>query len=460
MKTNHKLIILAMLLLALLPISCDDFLEVDVPDSQLTGEAVFTDTQTAEAALLNVYSKLRNSTLLVGDPNGIGILLGAASDELTVYSNDNSAEDAFYTNNLQPETTAITTLWNNTYNAIYSANAVMEGVEASGGIPEADKDRLFGEALFLRSVMHFYLMNMYGDVPYVSGTNYEVNTTIGKLSPEVLYPLLVADLQTAISVLPNEYPSAQRTRANKFTAIAFLSKVYLYMQDYAAAEMQASLVIDNALYAWNDDLSTVFLPDSPATVWQLQPAFAGESTLEAQYYVFFSGPPPSRSMTPSLVSAFETADERFAQWVGTVTEGSESWYYPYKYKVIEFGDTSMEYSTVMRLEELYLIRAEANAMLGNVSAAQADINKIRNRSGLGNTTASTQQQLLEAIVQERRIEFFAEHGQRWFDLKRLGLSNAVLSPEKPGWDATDILLPLPANELLINPNLLPQNPGY
>ncbi|MBC7458801.1 MAG: RagB/SusD family nutrient uptake outer membrane protein, partial [Bdellovibrionaceae bacterium] len=88
------------------------------------------------------------------------------------------------------------------------------------------------------------------------------------------------------------------------------------------------------------------------------------------------------------------------------------------------------------------------------------LNKIRLRAGLVETIAVSQQQLIEAISQERRWEFFTEYGHRFFDLKRTSTINTTLSGIKPGWDDTDVLFPLPQTELAANPNLRPQNPGY
>jgi len=114
----------------------------------------------------------------------------------------------------------------------------------------------------------------------------------------------------------------------------------------------------------------------------------------------------------------------------------------------------------LRLSELYLIRAEARAKQGFLSGAQDDLNVIRNLAGLPDTTASSQEELLSAILQERRVEFFTESGHRFLDLKRAGQVTTVLDVVKPGWDVHEALFPLPQNELLLNPNLEPQNAGY
>ena len=115
---------------------------------------------------------------------------------------------------------------------------------------------------------------------------------------------------------------------------------------------------------------------------------------------------------------------------------------------------------MLRLSEQYLIRAEARARQGDLIGAKDDLNVIRNAAGLGNTTVATDVAIIDAVLRERRVELFTEYGHRFFDLKRYGKVDSILSVVKPGWDATDILLPLPETELLVNPNLLPQNPGY
>lgn len=114
---------------------------------------------------------------------------------------------------------------------------------------------------------------------------------------------------------------------------------------------------------------------------------------------------------------------------------------------------------VIRLAELYLIRAEARAKQNNITGSQEDLNRIRNRSGLANITANTLSLLLSAIEQERRIELMMEWGHRWLDLKRTGRVNGIISSLKSSWQPTDALYPIPKYELETNPFLV-QNPGY
>lgn len=441
--------------------SCDSFVEVDLPSSQLTGDAVFADAATATAALVDVYSKMRKTVLVTGSSTGISNLLGHYGDELTYFNSGTLPELDFNQNALLGTNPTVAATWNGTYNLIYAVNSVIKGVSSSATISAVNKEKLLGEAYFVRAYLHFYLVNLFGEVPYVVSADYQLNSIVFKRSVSDVYSLLTTDLQQAVSLLPEAYPTTERVRPNKSVAYALLARVKLYSGDWSQALLYSDWVISNtSLYSWVPNLNQVFLKGSTGTLWQLISPIVGANTLDAQTFIFSSGPPPNRALSETLIASFETGDLRRSSWVGTVTTATGSWYYPFKYKLNTTGTTSTEYSILFRLEEQYLIRAEANAQLENLEASKEDLNKIRSRAGLGNTSAETKEELITAVLKERRVEFFTELGHRWFDLKRNGLSNEVLSGVKPGWQSTDVLWPLPEAELLLNPNILPQNPGY
>lgn len=446
------------LLLVILSSSCESFIEVDLPDSQLTGETVFKDIGTAEATVSSIYNKLFNNVLVSGNSNGLSILLGSYTDELQTY-NTRLLEFQFFKNNLIATDTDVAVLWNGSYNLIYAANAVKEGLENSTTISQSDKDCLLGEALFLRAYIHFHLLNLFGEIPYVTTTDYKINTTIGKLTVSQLYGLMIADLERAKSLMPIVSQSPYRVHPSIDTVKSLLARIHLYNTNWEYAEIEANSVIDSGKFAWVDSLDAVFLKNSTATIWQLMPSQEGLPTQEGQSFIFTMGPPPNRALNHHLINAFEQGDLRKEHWTRSVS-GNETWYYPSKYKQAVSEATSSEYSILFRLEELYLIRAEARVHLGNLDGAKNDINKIRHRAALPDTSADNEQQLIDAIIQERRVEFFSELGHRFFDLKRTGLLNTTLSPIKPGWNVTDVFWPIPESELLLNPNLLPQNQGY
>jgi hypothetical protein len=275
-----------------------------------------------------------------------------------------------------------------------------------------------------------------------------------------VYDNILADLLEAKSLLGDEYMESERVRPNSLVVSALLGRVYLYLGDWANAELESSRVLNSSLFTLDTDINNVFLKDSPSTIWQFKPLNEGDNTLDGSIHILTSGPPTIAALNADLVGDMEDGDLRRTNWVGEVSDGTQTWYFPFKYKEQFNTGTSLEYSKVFRLAEQYLIRAEARAMTGNISGAQQDLNRVRNRAGLESTTASTSEQLRDAIISERRFELFTEFGHRWFDLRRTGTAEEVLAPIKSGWRNTDLLLPIPESELLANPNLNPQNPGY
>lgn len=448
-----------MLLLASL-CSCENFIEVGLPSSQLAADNVFEDKTTANAAMTQVYAKMRDSGLLTGNTSGLSHLFGNYADELDFYGSPQDGTVPFYNNTVIPSTPNVKSLWNNSYNQIYGANAVLEGVTNSVSLVTADRDQLKGEALFVRALIHFYLTNVFGSIPYIKTTDYQKNSAVSKEAPNVIYANCIEDLNQAALLLPATYKTSDRTRPNKFAARALLARVYLYTGQWNEASNEASGVLNNtSLYAMNTNLTKTFLKESTSTIWQFSPSDTGRNTLEAQTFVIALAPPPLSALTPKLVNSFQTTDKRKLNWISSVSSGTTTWYYPAKYKS-KSTTTSTEYSIVLRISEMYLIRAEARAHSGDLIGSKEDLNVIRNTAGLENTTAITSTEILAAILKERQLEFFTEFGHRFFDLKRYNALDAALSGTKKGWDSFENQLPLPETEILLNKNLNPQNAGY
>lgn len=440
---------------------CDRFVDVDMPTSQLPATAVYQDEATAQAAMIAIYADIRDSGILTGRAAGLSNQMGNYTDELDFYGDASLSTQQFYNNSIIPSNSSISDWWRDSYHQIYMTNAVIEGVKASPVLKQTVKDQLLGEALFIRALVHFYLVNLFGDIPYVTTTDYEQNSKVSRLESPEVYTRIEDDLLQAVNLFPEDYQAISRARPNKAATQALLSRVYLYAGAWPEAADMASAVLNRtSVYTLEINLDDVFLKDSPSTIWQLMSETEGQNTMEGETFILISAPPSQRALSNHLIDTFEPGDLRKEHWVGTVTDGDNTWYYPYKYKQRSRTTTSLEYSVIFRLAEQYLIRAEARAQQGDIIGARDDLNKIRSRAGLNETTALTQQELLETIGQERQAEFFTEHGHRFFDLKRTGQLQGILSSTKPGWDNFENLLPLPESEILINPNLLPQNPGY
>jgi hypothetical protein len=314
----------------------------------------------------------------------------------------------------------------------------------------------------VRAFLYFNLVNLYGDVPLVTTTDYHKNEVLSRSSSEKVYASIISDLTEAQSLLRPGYPSDNHMRPNLFTASSLLAKVFLFQGKWDLAEKWASEVINSGLYSLEPDLNEVFLNTSKEAIWKLSPVISGFETWEGFYFVpVSSSVMPRYALTNNLLSAFETTDNRKINWLNSNTVNSIQYFYPYKYKLGYDGlSEPQENFVVFRLAELYLIRAEARAKQNNIAGALDDLNKIRSRAGLNDFTPIDQTALLTAIVHERQVELFCEWGNRWLDLKRLGLAGPVLSIVKgPIWQNTDALYPIPQTEISKNQSLI-QNPGY
>ncbi|MAM28222.1 MAG: RagB/SusD family nutrient uptake outer membrane protein [Flavobacteriaceae bacterium] len=454
----QKPVMLSVIVFLLVSLTACSNLELDSPKHLIKGETLFTDSHAVQAAMVGIYANLRENTILTGGHQGLSALLGTYADELDYYSPFGLPEEQFYKNTLSPSDPVIAEIWNNAYNQIYAANAIIEGVKDSPYFTQEEQTAFTGEALFIRAIIHFYLVNLYGDIPYITTTDYRINKTVSRQPETTVYEVISTDLLQAVDDLPEIDSSGAHLRPTKYTAMALLARVYAYTQQWQLATQYATQVINNN--SWEPAIENVFLKNSSSTLWQFSSGASRSNTLEAQTFIVLAAPPNTMALNNSLAASFEEADLRKEHWLGTVTDGTTTWYFPYKYKQRTGSGTAVEYSIVMRMAEQYLIRAEANTHLGNFEQARADIDKIRERAGLASTSAISQSQLKAAILQERRVELFTEHGHRFFDLKRNQQLDPVLTPVKPGWEPHDKLLPLPEKELLVNPNLQPQNPGY
>ncbi|TXD81183.1 RagB/SusD family nutrient uptake outer membrane protein [Subsaximicrobium wynnwilliamsii] len=457
---NYPLIVFLAICLTSIAISCEDFVEVDPPNNQLTGETIFSNATTANTAFVNIYGKLRDNALTTGGLAGLPYLMGLYTDELELF-NQNLQQQEFYSNNVTPSNFLIQNLWNESYNLIYATNTIIKGVENSNSLSLEDRERFLGEAYFTRAFIHFYLVNSFGTIPYIKTTDFLINKNVTRDDIGSVYQNIIDDLILSRSLLSqNENTSITNLRPNQFTASALLSRVYLYTEQWQLALNESEALIANSNYTLNTDTEQVFFKTSNETIWQYDSGQSSSNTLDAQTYIFTSSPPPNSALAPNLVNSFEPNDQRFTDWLGSVSAGTDIWYYPFKYKLNTVTSATQECTIVFRLAEFYLIAAEANAQLGAISNGLNRLNAIRTRANLEPVTSTNTNSLLNAIYRERKIELFTEMSHRFFDLKRTGRIDEQLSQIKPNWQSTDKLLPLPESELILNTNLLPQNDGY
>lgn len=228
----NNIILLHLLIISFLIChSCDRFTDVGLPKSQITREVVFKDDQLAKSAMAGIYRSLEEQGFLSGSSSGAQVILGAYVDELQSYASAASDLTIFYQLGHLPSSTKISSLWATTYTQIYNINAVIEGVENSENLSPEVRNRLKGEGLFLRALLHLYLVQTYGSVPYVASTNYETNQVIGKSSIVQVYAQCKIDLQTANALLPETLTTGSRVYPTKMTATAVLARIGLLRKE-------------------------------------------------------------------------------------------------------------------------------------------------------------------------------------------------------------------------------------
>jgi hypothetical protein len=473
MKSRYLLI--AFLLVIILA-SCKKLLEVQYPVNSIVTGGVFADSANANSAILGIYSQMRADESLDFTNSGVTIATGCSSDELT-YFNGNPTFLNLYDNALTSQNGLINEFWQQAYTYIMQANACIQGLQASTTLTASTKNEFIGEATFLRAYCYFYLTNLFGDVPLVtSATNWAQTEKASRTPQSQIYQQLIADLKNCKLVLRADYSISgnERTRANQAAASALLSRIYLYTGDYKDAISESSGLISNSNFSLESSLANVFTPNNNEAILQFESNTSREPyNVTAEGYNILplgTGQPPQFSCSPQLLKAFEPGDNRRSVWIDSTTYSGITYYYPYKYVLgngdLVVGAAAPQYYTLLRLAEQYLIRAESEANLGDLGAAISDLNIIRSRAGLPVlSTGLTKTQVLTAVAQEWRIEFFAEWGHRWLDLRRTQKVDSVMSvvtPTKMGggaWKTNQQLYPIPYSELQDDPNLK-QNPAY
>jgi starch-binding outer membrane protein, SusD/RagB family len=475
--------LLLLIVSALCLTSCRKFVEVTTPPDKITQENVFSTDISATTALTGIYYTTDITGAQMTKFNGL------LADEFTLFNLSNIDHFEFYTNGLLSTISRSSgkDIWNAYYNYIFRCNQALEEIIDNENLSPFVERQLTGEAHFLRAWFYFHLVNLYGDIPLVVGTDPNINRLLSRSSTQKVYELIVDDLVKAESLLSPVYVNgqllpysgiAERVRPTKWAAIALLARVYLHTNEHAKAEVSASKLIEHTSLFSLSPLNEVFLKNKQEAIWQLQPDDIGWNTWEGRFFHLSAAPTGFGNtkfvhLSSFMLSAFELGDKRFGQWVDSLTIGSTKYYFPVKYKIgvqnssVNSVSSLTEYSMMLRLGEQYLIRAEARARQNNLAGAITDVDMLRARANIplvGITNPGISQSgLLAAILHERQVELFAEWGHRWYDIKRFGEADnimGVVTGIKGGsWEPTDKLMPIPFVELLRNPNMT-QNAGY
>ena len=448
---------------------CKKLLDIDPPKNERPSEVVFGSVETAKAALSGAYSTLAQSQTYSVN---LTLANALAADELRALSGT-ARYAALQNNTYEPLTSSYTSdIWTDSYTSIYQFNSIIIGLTNNPAVSAAVSKQIVAEAKTMRAYCYLQLVSLFGDVPLVLTTNVDQTALTPRVAASAVYTQIIQDLNEAKADLGENYVSnggvSNRMQANKSTASALLSRVYLTTGNAQEAIRNASEVIGHtALYQLlpGTQLNDVFLANSREAILQFGSVLNATSGYTNEGQAFVSNPfsfSLSFTLSDGLLAAFEPNDLRRTAWVREVTKNGVTAAEPYKYQNYdsESATTSQRFEvpTVIRLAEMYLIRAEAYAASGNRALALADVTTIRDRAGLDPLPADVN--IDDAILQERRIELFCERGDRWLSLKRTGRINTILAAVKPAtWQSFAQLFPIPQTAIDTNPNLT-QNQGY
>lgn len=445
MKKNILFIAAVALMLA----SCSKVFDVN-PTASISSDLAISDKSGVEHALTGTYNALQavglygRNYLIIGDLAADNLTWTGTSQDYGQIEHkpvpaDNSIVDGF---------------WAAAYDGINRANNILYKLPSISGLTQQEYNQFEGEALFIRALLYYDLVSYFGGVPLKLEPTLDLNNINSSRNTAAdVFDQIISDLNNARTKLS---PTRIAGRASSFSASALLAKAYLAESYLNNDPSQAQLAIAEADHVIADggfilsanyaDLFTATTSDE--SVFEVVYDLQNYNRLAQYYYPRSLIGRYEIAPTAGFIASFETGDTRLPV---SVAYDDKNLPYGTKYNDVS-GGTDKVY--VIRLADIYLLRAEALAYTnGSIEAIQSDINIVRTRAGLGNTDASTINDLKTAIENERRHEFAFE-GHRWIDLVRTGRAAALM-----GIDTKYTLFPIPLSEMQTNQNMT-QNPGY
>lgn len=440
-----KIVYITLILITAL--SCD-VLEVE-PQNSIPAAEAFKTKKDIDKGILGAYASFQSLSYY---GRTYGIFSDLAADNLAHPLAATATEYAEVdNNNILPENGSIDGIWSVIYDGINVTNNVIAKVPSIEGMTDTEKNAALGELHFIRALNHFNLLNYFGAIPIkVTPTQGVGELDVPRDPVQAVYSQIINDLLFASENLST---SGNKIRASKYAAKALLARVYLYNKNYDQAATLATEVIQNGGHTLLENYAEVFEADqSSESIFEIY--FSQTERNRIAEYNFPTSLNGRREVEPSpdLLSVYENGDERYEATISFAGTNA----YAIKYDDLSLGADNF---IVLRLSEMYLIRAEAEAHKAspNLAAIQNDINKIRNRANLSSISETAVPQLLSRIEKERRVEFAFE-GHRWFDLVRTGRAIAVLPNVN---NANQTLFPIPSDEIQTNNDPgMTQNPGY
>lgn len=462
----NNIIIFVSLILA----SCSNELDIS-PITQRSASIFYSSEQEIESAIFGAYAQLQNNGLYGLDLIGVGEIPGEDTFE-EIAANDGGRFgqlDDFSTNS---NNDLVSDIWRESYEGIQRINIILNRINDVEYKNNTFKNNRIGEMKFLRGLLYFNLVRLYGEVPLVIKETSNPSEYFGQGRNPIseVYAQIELDLNDAIKILPNLKSSGKPAIG---AAQALLADVQMNQGKYNEAVTTLTPLINSNIYSLMPSTSQVFgtaNEGNPEILFEIKYASSVNGNRE--------GEPAASQFRPSgttanakghnlpseqFVNLFEMGDTRKNNYVGR-NIAANPFYFSLKYGVSTSGaDDGGSDHIIIRYADVLLKYAEALNESGGSNAAKY-LNIVRNRAGLSNSTATSQIDVRKAIELERRFEFIGE-GHRWFDLKRTGKAVQTMND----WFTSNnrnititidnLILPIPQNQRDTDPALT-QNKGY
>jgi len=476
----NKILFFIVALTSLTVISCSKSFTNLQPISSVSTDALYKTDKDYSDALIGAYSLLRDQYQLF-------FQFDLASDDARHQwpSEDILLRLDNYT--YQNNEPFFLSSWGNYYGVIYRVNTVLDKIAKADAAVVTNKNKYIAEAKFLRALSYFDLVRIFGGVPkVVTAITDEQALKTPRETVENIYGVIIQDLKDAAGGLPDKNTGANLGRATKGAATALLGKAYLTKKDFANAETTLAQVttmgydlLPNYADLWDytkDEHHSEYIFDIEYEA-NIQAGsdftnmFFPRFQDAADFYKVYGGTGDTYTPSNPLFGIFESGDKRapitasngFTNSGGTFVSlngsvGAKTMNLKY-ITPLTVGNDSKANWKVIRYGDVVLMLAEALNENNKTSDAITWLNKIRTRAGVSTYTTLTQAAARDAIYLERRRELSFE-GHRWFDLVRTGLAVSTLQPL--GMKDYMVLFPIPLSQIQIvnNPAILAQNPGW
>lgn len=454
--------LLYIFILCMLAASCDVF---DVqPEAAVADDTAITNVGGLNAAVSGLYDRLQGggNVTNTGYYNGRLFIVGDLSADIAQSVGTWDFYREMDTYRVSPDNNENRDLFTTIYQVVNQANNIIEAAPTVADATEDQKNKALGEAYFARGLAFMDAEMLWGGIPGVYGTMgitlplspSRKAVQLPRASQEESWKQIEADFQKALTVLPETGGPARITKA---AARAMLARMYLYLKNYGQASDYATQVINDSKFKLVADYTSIFTgKNTTESIFEIQFDNSDQSVIRNWYIPTSAGGRGDLAVHDEFYNSIPDGDERKKLYA---FDANAKFYYPTKYA--KAGN--IDNIHVLRIAEMYLIRAEADYLAGKGDPL-ADLNAVHTRADLPALTAINS---IDDILNERKIEFAIE-GQRWYDLLRTGKATAVLasvprtnSPGAPATlsDAKRQVLPIPSAELNANPNST-QNEAY